>query len=218
MEPSFWHARWQSNEIGFHQVEINAHLQNYWPTLHVEAGGCVFVPLCGKSRDLLCLAGQGQRVLGVEISPIAVQDFMRENRLAPVSSQQSPFIEHRSDEITLLEGNFFALNPAQLAGITAVYDRASLIALPPPMRARYARHMALLLRSGVPVLLVTLDYPQPEMDGPPFAVSAAELASLFDEHFQIEALGGQDILAENPRFQARGLSRLSEQVYRLVRR
>lgn len=218
MEPHFWHARWQANEIGFHQAEINPHLQTYWPALQAAARGRVFVPLCGKSRDMLWLASQGQRVLGVEISPIAVQDFLRENCPAPDSSLEPPFSAHRCDEITLLEGDFFALTAAHLDAVTAVYDRAALIALPPQMRGRYAQHMASLLPPAVPVLLVTLEYPQPEMDGPPFAVTAADVDTLFGKDFQIDTLGGQDILTENPRFQARGLTRLHEQVYRLRRR
>lgn len=217
MDPSFWHARWQANEIGFHQQEINPHLQRFWPQLGVT-GGTVFVPLCGKSRDMLWLASQGHRVLGVEISPIAAAAFFGENGLDVEPMQEARFVRRQIAELTLLEGDLFDLAPAHLDGVTAVYDRASLIALPPPMRKRYAAHMAALLPGGTPVLLVTLDYPQPEMDGPPFAVSAAEVAALFGARFDIDSLGGQDILAENPRFQARGLTRLEERVYRLVRR
>lgn len=217
MDPSFWHARWQANEIGFHQQEINPHLQRFWPQLGVT-GGTVFVPLCGKSRDMLWLASQGHRVLGVEISPIAAAAFFGENGLDVEPMQEARFVRRQIAELTLLEGDLFDLAPAHLDGVTAVYDRASLIALPPPMRERYAAHMAALLPGGTPVLLVTLDYPQPEMDGPPFAVSAAEVAALFGARFDIDSLGGQDILAENPRFQARGLTRLEERVYRLVRR
>ena len=166
---------------------------------------------------MLWLASQGLRVLGVEISPIAVAAFCAENALDVEPVEIDRFVQRQAGEITLLQGDFFDLGHAHLEGISAVYDRASLIALPPAMRARYAEHMAALLPSGTPVLLVTLDYPQQQMDGPPFAVSAAEVAQLFGTHFQITPLGGQAILAENPRFQARGLTRLDERVYRLVR-
>lgn len=218
MDHAFWHARWEANEIGFHQADINPHLQTYWPALQAPPGGCVFVPLCGKSRDLLWLAGAGQRVLGVELSPLAVTAFFDENGLRATRTPAPPFVEYRADEITLLQGDYFALSAARLDGVTAVYDRASLIALPPALRARYAAHMAALLPAGVPVLLITLDYPQTEMDGPPFAVSGAEVEALFGRDFTVTPLGRQDILGENPRFQARGLTRLEEAVLRLVRR
>lgn len=218
MDPTFWHARWEANEIGFHQAEINPHLQSYWSTLRAPPAGRVLVPLCGKSRDMLWLAGEGQRVLGVEISPLAVEAFFAENGVAPERHEAPPFNGYSSDEITLLQGDFFALTRDHVNDVTAVYDRASLIALPPTSRARYADHVAALLATGVPLLLITLDYPQDEMKGPPFAVAAAEVEALYAEHFFITPLGSQDILAENPRFQARGLSRLAEQVFRLVRR
>ena len=218
MDHAFWHARWEANQIGFHQTDINPHLQTYWPDLLAPPEGRVLVPLCGKSRDMLWLAGAGQRVPGVEISPLAVEAFFAENGLPATRTQTPPFTEYHSGEVTLLQGDFFALNAEHVAGVTAVYDRASLIALPPDLRAQYAGHMAALLPTAVPVLLVTLDYPQAEMDGPPFAVSAREVDALYATHFEIAALGRQDILAENPRFQARGLTRLEEQVFRLVRR
>lgn len=218
MDHAFWHARWEANEIGFHQREINPHLQTYWPALQAVAKGCVFVPMCGKSRDMLWLAGEGQRVLGVEISPLAVEAFFSDNGLTVTRRDAAPFVEYRADEIRLLCGDFFALTSDRLRDVTAVYDRASLIALPPALRARYAAHMAALLPAGTPLLLVTLDYPQTEMDGPPFAVSAREVDALFGAHFVVSTLGGHDVLAENPRFQARGVSRLNEQVYHLRRR
>jgi thiopurine S-methyltransferase len=218
MDQNFWHSRWQANEIGFHQAEVNPQLQRYWREIQALAGGRVFVPLCGKSHDMLWLAAQGHRVLGVEISPIAVRDFFKENDLAAVTRPGADFQEHHSDEITLLQGDFFALSPGQLKEVAAVYDRASLIALPPSLRRRYVEQMASILPSGMPILLLTLDYPQAEMDGPPFSVPDAEVRSLFAGGFHIESLGAQDVLARYPQFQARGLSRLQELAYRLVRR
>lgn len=218
MEQSFWHARWQASEIGFHQTDINVYLQKYWPTLQLESGARVFVPLCGKSRDLLWLAGQGHQVLGVEISPVAVTAFFEENNLLPSTQEDARFVRYQSNDISLLCGDFFDLSAADLEGISAVYDRASLIALPPPLRTRYAQQLAAVLTPGVAVLLIVLDYPHQEMDGPPFAVSNAEVEALFAAAFTLESLATQDILADNPRFQARGLTRLQERVYRLVRR
>lgn len=217
MEQDFWHARWDANEIGFHQTEINIQLRTYWPQLRIGPGK-VFVPLCGKSRDMVWLADQGQSVLGVEISPIAIQAFFAENALPVASVASPPFIAHRSGAITLLEGDFFALTPAHLQGIAAVYDRASLIALPPAMRRDYADCMLRLLPSVVPVLLVTLDYPQAEMDGPPFAVDPREVDALFATTCAIDVLGERNILPDMPGFQARGLSALVERAYLLRRR
>ncbi len=218
MNPDFWHERWQRNEIGFHQPEINAHLQDFWGQLLVPAGGLVFVPLCGKSRDLLWLRARGHRVLGVELSPIAVRDFFAENALTPQVTRQGAFERYEADGLAILCGDFFDLTPELLQGVTGVYDRASLIALPPELRTRYAGHSAAILPAVAGILLVTMEYPQNEMSGPPFAVREEEVRRLYANRYTVSNLFSKDILAENPRFRERGLSALAEKVYRLAPR
>lgn len=60
------------------------------------------------------------------------------------------------------------------------------------------------------MLLVTLDYPQTEMNGPPFAVGDAEVRDLYSF---VQQLTSQDVLAQNDRFSQRGVSRLLENAY-----
>ncbi len=218
MNPDFWLERWQRNEIGFHQQEINAHLQDYWPRLGLPAGSRVFVPLCGKSRDLLWLRTCGHEVLGVEISPLAVRDFFAENRLTPLVAHDGKFERCTADGLSILCGDFFDLAPAQLAGADGVFDRASLIALPPAMRVRYAKHLTAILPRKAETLLVTMEYRQQEMDGPPFSVQEDEVRRLYEPRYMVATLFAKDILAENPRFRERGLSSLKEKVYRLTMR
>ena len=81
MEHNFWHERWQSNQLGFHQDATNQRLMTYWPQLALAAGSTVLVPLCGKSLDMAWLAAQGHKVLGIELSQIAVDAFFSENKL-----------------------------------------------------------------------------------------------------------------------------------------
>ncbi len=218
MDLNFWHERWQRNEIGFHQQEINAHLQDFWGQLAVPAGGLVFVPLCGKSRDLLWLRARGYKVLGVELSPIAVRDFFAENALTPQITRQGAFERYEVDGLAILCGDFFDLTPEFVQGVAGVYDRAALIALPPGLRGRYAGHSAAVLPAAVGTLLVTMEYVQSEMNGPPFAVREVEVRQLYEQRYTVTCLLGKDILAENPRFRERGLSALTEKVYRLVSR
>jgi thiopurine S-methyltransferase len=214
MDPEFWHRRWRKNEIAFHQQAINTHLQQFWNQLGLKPGERVCVPLCGKSLDMLWLAGQGQLVLGVEISPLAVESFFRESDLTPRIRQAGLFQCWETDLITLLCGDFFALTRAELATVAGVYDRASLIALPPAMRRQYADHLMAILPPGAGVLLVTLEYPQEAMQGPPFSVAEAEVRALYEPYCEVERLFVHDPLPENPRFQDR-LTRLEEKVYRL---
>jgi thiopurine S-methyltransferase len=215
VDPDFWHARWRNSEIGFHQEEINLHLQNFWAELPVSADSPVFVPLCGKSRDLLWLREQGHPVLGVEISPIAVEAFFQDNGLAARHTRQGPFTRWEYAGLAILCGDFFALRPTDLEGVGALYDRASLIALPPSLRQRYVAQLATILPPATPGLVVTLEYPQEQMDGPPFSVSEQEVRALFEPQGQVTCLYRHAILEENPRFQARGLTRLEEKAYRI---
>lgn len=218
MHEEFWQARWARNEIGFHRGDVNPLLQKYWPTLELPVDGAVLVPLCGKSLDMPWLAARGQRVLGVELAERAVQDFFAEQELAAERSEDGDLRRYQAEGIAVLQGDFFAVTPVQTAGCTAYYDRAALIALPPDMRRRYVAHLGALLPGGCRGLLATLDYPQEERQGPPFAVSDAEVRELYDADWQVELLADEDVLAENAGFIALGVSRLRERVYRLTRR
>ncbi|MBM5457654.1 thiopurine S-methyltransferase [Pseudomonas sp. P66] len=216
MQAEFWHSRWKNNQIGFHQSQVNAHLQQHWPALAVAAGARVLVPLCGKSLDMLWLAGQGLQVLGVELSERAVEDFFAEHQLQPQITQQGPFKVFRCDAIEIRCGDFFALRAEDVGACAALYDRAALIALPAPMRVRYVEHLQTLLAPPVKGLLITLDYDQSQIDGPPFAVVDDEVQALFAA-WQPRERVSHDVLAESPKFQQAGATRLLERVYQLQR-
>lgn len=216
MKKDFWLERWERAEIGFHQAEVNPYLLKHWGALPAAQGGEVFVPLCGKSLDMLWLRQQGHAVLGVELSPIAVRDFFAENGLALNHSSSGQFDCCEAEGIRILCGDFFELTREHLAQVRAVFDRASLVALPPEMRARYARHLAETLPSGTQVLLVTFDYPQDEMNGPPFAVSVSEVQALYANYAEVRLLEQVDILEREPRFKARGVTRMQENIFLLT--
>jgi thiopurine S-methyltransferase len=218
MNKDFWLKRWEQEEIGFHQNEVNPYLRELWAELNLAHGDMVFVPLCGKSHDMLWLHEQGLHVLGVELSVIAVQAFFGENGCTPKQITSGKFNCYEAKGISILCGDFFDLGSDDLVGVRAVYDRASLIALPPEMRARYVRHLANILPEPTKILLITMDYPQHEMQGPPFSVSSEEVEALYGEYADVRLLTQMEVLAQNPRFQQRGLSRLQENIYLLTRR
>ena len=218
MKKDFWLERWERKETGFHQNEINPYLRQYWQDLHLASDSAVFVPLCGKSNDLLWLRKQGHPVLGIELSAIAAQAFFDENGYTPHRAASGKFDCYEVDGIRILCGDFFDLRKSDLAEVGAVYDRASLVALPPDMRERYVRHLVSILPSATQILLITFDYPQPEMPGPPFAVSRGEVEALYRACAEVRQLAQLDVLAQNPRFQERGLSRLQENIFLLTLR
>ncbi|SCY41667.1 thiopurine S-methyltransferase [Pseudomonas sp. NFACC37-1] len=217
MEPEFWHKRWSSNQIGFHLPEVNPYLQHFWPQLGLARGSRVLVPLCGKSLDLLWLAHQGYSVLGVELSEKAATDFFLEHQLEPRVSEEGVFKVFRAADIEIRCGDFFALDREDVADCTALYDRAALIALPAPMRERYAAHLQRILSNGVG-LLITLDYNQDEMPGPPFSVGNDEVQRLLGDVWRLEVLQEQDVLGESWKFLQAGVTRLDERVYRISSR
>lgn len=218
MEHEFWHERWQQNQIGFHRDEIHLSLQQEWPKLEVKPGSRVFVPMCGKSNDMLWLLDQGYQVVGIELSPLAVEAFFAENHLQPTTHQQGNFLVSEIDGLQILCGDFFALRSENLGIIEAVYDRAALVALPQQMRIDYVAQLSASLKPGVKTLLVAFDYLQAEMSGPPFSVSSAEIENLYQSWCDIELLATEDVLERELQLKSRGLSRLHEQVYRLVAR
>lgn len=216
MHAEFWHERWRQNQIGFHNDEINPHLERYWPALNIAEGSLVFVPLCGKSSDMMWLLSQELQVIGVELSPLAVSAFFSENGVPVSTRRQGRFTVSETDDLTIYCGDFFDLSAKELTGVSAVYDRASLVALPTGMRRAYAAHLRELLEAGTKILLIAFDYPQHEMDGPPFCVPNEEVQELYRDWCSVELLVSEDILGREPRFRERGLSRLQEQVYRLT--
>ncbi|VVM66258.1 Thiopurine S-methyltransferase [Pseudomonas fluorescens] len=215
MQPEFWHKKWASGQIGFHLPEVNPYLQRHWAA---PTSARVLVPLCGKTLDLAWLAGRGHRVLGIELSEKAVENFFSEHQVQPQISEKGAFKVYRSDAFELWCGDFFALTASDVGDCTALYDRAALIALPAPMRERYAAHLQQILPQGVQGLLITLDYNQAQMPGPPFAVGDDEVQRLLGGVWQVEVLEEQDVLSESGKFLQAGVTRLEERVYRVSSR
>jgi thiopurine S-methyltransferase len=218
VESDFWLERWDRNEIGFHQPDPNRLLTAHWSALSLPPGARVLVPLCGKSLDMLWLRARGHDVIGVELSPLAAAAFDAENHLGMTVERNGAFACHRADGLTLMVGDFFELTAAMTGRLDAVYDRAALVALPEPLRRRYAHHLTGLLPPGAQTLVVTFEYDQQQMAGPPFSVDDAEVRALFGADHDIERLSRTDILAEEPRFRERGLTWLFESACRLARR
>jgi len=217
MDTEFWLQRWRDGQTGFHQTRVMPLLQKYWPGLSLPRGGRVLVPLAGKSMDMAWLAGQGHRVLGVELSALAVEQFFAENGLRPATRDSALGRHYAADNIEIICGDVFGLDDATLAGCSGFYDRAALIALPPDMRRRYARDVYARLPAGCQGLLLTLDYPQEEMNGPPFSVNDAEVRALYAGRWDVQSVDRRDVLAKEPKFAARGVTRMETSVYRLRR-
>lgn len=214
MEPQYWLERWELHEIGFHQSGYNAMLVEHWPNI---ARGTpprqVFVPLCGKTLDMLWLRDRGHAVVGVELSSIAVTDFFQEQAIAFEIDQMDGLLAYHSPGLQLLCGDFFQVQPDHLRDVDAVYDRAALIALPADLQQRYVDHLNNILPKQAPILLITLEYDPASMDGPPFSTPEARVRELFQTTHDVTRIATRDVLSDHPGLAAKGLGRLHESAY-----
>jgi thiopurine S-methyltransferase len=217
LEPHFWDARWRSGQIGFHQSAVDRHLEKYWPQLGLDGHGRVFVPLCGKSLDLLWLLEREHSVVGVELSALALESFCTEHGIPARRRMLDHFDVYEAAGLELYRGDFYELSRDILGSFTAVYDRAALISWKPKLRARYVAHMTALTSPGTQTLLITMEYSQAQMTGPPFCVAADEVEHLYARDHAIEVLAKDDVLANEPRLRSRGVTELHEVCYRLTR-
>ena len=218
MDTNFWLQRWEQGQTGFHQSRVAPLLQKHWAGLRVPAGGRVLVPLAGKSLDVAWIASQGHPVLAVELSPLAIRKFFEEHQLKPSQHSTAEGTVYEAGAIQYLCADVMTLKAETLASIQGCYDRAALIALTPELRKRYVERVYHRLPEGCRTLLLTIDYPQDEMQGPPFSVPQEEVNARFGDRWLVECLETRDILAKEPKFAARGLTRLSTGVYRLTAR
>lgn len=217
MDAEFWHERWLKQEIGFHREQVHPQLAAHFNQLSDTARQRMFVPLCGKSVDMIWLCQHGTEVIGSELSALAIEAFAQENALMLTPTEAGEHTLYTQLGLSLWQGDFFKLTPEQIQ-CPRFYDRAALVALPPHMREAYVAQLERVLAPNASGLVITFEYDSAEMSGPPFPVSASDIQSLFATNWHIQRLSFQDILAEHPGMQARGLTSLQESVWLMTRR
>jgi thiopurine S-methyltransferase len=210
-----WESRWQEGRIGFHLPEVNSYLLRYFDKLLTQDTESVFVPLCGKTLDLRWLARRTKKVVGIELVHKAVQDFFKENKLTHSIQKSGKLNLFSNDNIDLFQGDFFDLNKAQTSLFEAIYDRASIVAFDRSERQRYVNHLMSFLKPGGRILLITLEYDQNKMTGPPFSVPTDEIEWLYAPYGILELLETSDIFDE--RFRKNGLDGMLERVFQFIK-
>lgn len=215
LDHDYWNKRWQDGETGWHQAQVSPSLLAHWQVLGLGGKGRVLVPFCGKSLDMAWLAAQGHEVLGVEFARLPIEQFFAEQQLTPAISREADGVHYRAGRVEIIEADIFAVSKTALAACQGVYDRGALIAQTAEQRARYLHEVYAHLPTGCRGLLLTVDYEQTQMDGPPFAVCAVELETRLGD-WQIERLQRADILAESPRFVAQGVTQLHAEAWLLT--
>jgi thiopurine S-methyltransferase len=210
-----WESRWQEGRIGFHLPEVNSYLLRYFDKLLTQDTESVFVPLCGKTLDLRWLARRTKKVVGIELVHKAVQNFFKENKLTHSIQKSGKLNLFSNDNIDLFQGDFFDLNKAQTSLFEAIYDRGSIVAFDRSERQRYVNHLMSFLKPGGRILLITLEYDQNKMTGPPFSVPTDEIEWLYAPYGILELLETSDIFDE--RFRKNGLDGMLERVFQFIK-
>ncbi|MDU0353682.1 thiopurine S-methyltransferase [Paraglaciecola aquimarina] len=187
MEHDFWHQRWRNNEIGFHEIEGSYLLKSYFESLELSSAPRIFVPLCGKTRDIAWLLDRGVEVVANELNENAVIALFSELDVEPIVKPHGVFTQYSAPKLCVFVGDFFALNSVDIGALDGVYDRAAIVALPQSLRDKYTAHL-LHITNYAQQLLVTFDYDQSLLAGPPFSVTADEVQRHYSAYYTVKQL------------------------------
>lgn len=205
----FWLDRWKDGRIGFHQEGIDPKLIEFWPTLPKKSR--ILVPLCGKSNDMIWLAEQGYQVTGVELSPLAVVQFLSDNELSYETHQEGELKIHTVRDLSLriVEGDYFSFKENDF---DACYDRAAMVAMPSSKRQSYVTHTLNRLSLSAFVLLISLNY-DGESNKPPFSIEDSSVVSLWGD--AIQKISSENLVQTIPKYKQRGYTFFEESVWHI---
>lgn len=196
-----WIKKWEEGDIRFHQSQFHSQLVKFGEKF---PQGTILVPLCGKTLDMLYLAKEGHQVIGVELSQLACRSFFQENKISFTEKPINDFILFESEKITLWCGDFFKLPQTVWDKVSGVYDRAALIALPEELRKKYAAEITSRGQKRFEILLISYEYPEGTVQGPPFSVTESEIKNLYQD-FSIQMIHSETeekVLKDHPKFKS----------------
>ena len=208
----YWHNRWDTLQLGWHRDEFNDLLEKHWFSINPPKDCEVLVPLCGKSLDMIWLAKQGYKVVGLELVQQAIETFFQENNLESSTIKVDKHTKYSSPPFTIFQGDIFDLQSGMIQA-DAWYDRAAMVALPNSVRQQYVKQIYNQTKPGAVGLLITLSYPEEEMEGPPFSLPNQAVMDYFSNGFEVECLEKIDLEDEKDR----GLSNVKSSVFKITR-
>lgn len=198
----YWKARYQAGQTGWqrrsvHEV-LERHHRKLTDGLPNAASPRIMVPLSGSTNDIAFLAEKGFPTVGLEFVDTAIAKMYTGDTQAPMIDTGLKLGKfkvwapaHTSDHlnhISVLQGDLFDATPQSLGKFGASWDVASLIAIDPKDRPKYAATILGLLEADARILLVTTHYDQSKTQGPPFSTSETDVRTLFGSHFNIQVV------------------------------
>ena len=187
MDSEFWHDKWKKSQLGFHQEQVHSFLLKHWSQFNLAKGSRIFVPLCGKTHDIGWFLAQGYRVVGIELSRLAVEALFDSLELEYKINEVGDLLHFQASNIDIYVGNIFCLTSSVLGDVDAIYDRAALVALPSLMRSTYAEHLVALSHTA-PQFLICFDYDQSQLSGPPFSTPQHEIQNHYAAAYQLDLI------------------------------
>jgi thiopurine S-methyltransferase len=213
-----WSEFWRIGRTGFHREDVHELLVEHGSWL-LENGPRVGVPLCGKSQDLIWLGSRAPAVVGMELVEQPIQEFMTEHGFVSSREDLGSHVRWTTPGPTILQGDVFEVDREKTGPLQAIWDRAALVAIPQPRRARYVARVVDLLDPGSRILLVCWDADRPVDVGPPFRIRSKEVYALYSPHGEVEQVASFIHTAEtDERVRAKGLDWVREEVYRITLR
>lgn len=212
MEKEFWIEKWNEGQIGFHQSEYNKSMRNHYDSKDLTNKN-VFIPLAGKSNDIIYFLERGANVYAVEISKEAVNAFFKENEFDFSKEENQKYEVFKYRNLTYYHGDFFTLSRTEIPRIDFLYDRASVIALPPTMRKDYYSKINELIGPHTDIHIQSYTHDGPKDFGPPFYVPEDELDNAYKNMgITLKKIQSKTTKADK-RFREAGLSKMTSLVW-----
>mmetsp|Transcript_24028 Transcript_24028/g.54645 ORF Transcript_24028/g.54645 Transcript_24028/m.54645 type:complete len:233 (-) Transcript_24028:108-806(-) len=187
--------------LGWHKDDVHHILKKNLPHLlsFAPRPPRIFVPLCGKTKDMAYLASLESvgGVVGLDGVEKALSEFAKENPDLAIDMDAGedvgPFVKYGGKKISLIQADFFEIDATILGGrVDVVWDRASVVAIRPELREKYVEKLGSILKPGGVALFATLDRragtEEGRADGPPFSVDLMEMRRLFEKADWVDKL------------------------------
>jgi len=217
-----WSNRWREGRAGWHLEGVHQMLSKYFASEIVQdrTDLKIFVPLCGKAKDLKWMHDQGHRIVGVEYDELVVRELFDEAGIAVASVEQIGGLQRFSSQdgrFTVYQGDFLLYKQEYESELMdGIWDRGSLVAINISDREKYASIITSAMSPTCRYLLDTLEYNVAEYTGVPHCVTNDEIRQLYDLKCEIKFLENRDALVE--RWKKQGMTRFEENVHLLSRK
>ncbi|GFR60726.1 thiopurine S-methyltransferase [Elysia marginata] len=199
----YWQQRYDGGDTYWLRKEATAMLVKHYNKLNPEGKAQnMLLPLCGKSVDLDWLSSQGvPLVVGVdcllavlrEVSVRSGQSWIQ----TQVSESGSDFqlLERSDGKMKLYSGDMLRFSTEIAGTFDAMWERGSLIILPPTDINKYAELLKSLLNPGGRILLESIEFDKDAIDPatdympfPPFPYFPKDIRLLFEPECTVEYL------------------------------